>query len=786
MNAKVSRKSKQTLGQNKEKGTINARGSQNNEGMVDPSHQKLKQMLWENKVNFSDTMPHRYVEYRFDKLEKSLKGGLCLAGKEDALSSYHMKVVFVLSAQSRWSEIETLEATRMMKLLGGLIRVQQVMFAKVLSMFMPVNQVKIGRFVRWENVFATDIQSKELLGFSTIRLLLALAAIPDMVIHQMDRYSFCCWESLVGFLLLLMVIPMPVGLIIWRITRLQVVGYSFLGGGAIYWASKETYLYTSSTWSLNLWPWLQPEKLDIFGLEQHKYIIPGARVKNLPIHEHEGLLYFRIFFEYCIAVVEIGFYSVGLPLVGNQEQRKINASGIQNNEEMVNPSRQNLKQKVGENQGLLLVGNQEQRKINASGIQNNEEMVNPSCQNLKQKISDHSMKSKNTSRIWYSGSGPGKGAFERLDSQNPSTNNDRHPINKEHGYFRFQDKESVIHEDNVTMENLYWEDHQEHEIDDYARRIVGDDSQTFITKGGCVVRQCVVFDGRTWKKQPDLLKQDITSKTTEHSDFKSTCPLMARAIKTQLASHHKTKQYILHKHYLRYPTKEEATTHPPNGVKVAEWVLLCDRFASEEFQLDLQNEEASSSCTPVEICIEKLEKEKSKQLEKDHLELKENHLKLQKDHVSLTKKVDYLLKHFTTWQSPEHEDYDNEDYKDYDEAQDDGLLFLPETEVILEQQDVTMVTGMEGQTLTADDQLSFNQNSMNFPDQFQNMRLEINEMSHEEGMFECLSEQVYCSIDRIHEEASYPICLEGYKNGEKVGKMKKCGPVCKSECSNQA
>ncbi|GKA02389.1 Myb domain protein 62 [Tanacetum coccineum] len=282
------------------------------------------------------------------------------------------------------------------------------------------------------------------------------------------------------------------------------------------------------------------------------------------------------------------------------------------------------------------------------------------------------------------------------------------------------------------------------EIDDCAGRIVGDDSQTFITKGGCV----------------------------EHSDFKSTCPLMARAIKTQLASHHRTKQYILHKHYLRYPTKEEATTHPPNGVKVAEWVLLCDRFASEEFQipplifglkisatnkhnracnevpptvgtksvarrihekrkrgeevtaiggykiahyskkkkamindkankiwLDLQNEEASSSCTPAEICIEKLghipghirgrsastkhvfeteslrmdlnsEKEKSKQLEKDHLELKENHLKLQKEHVSLTKKVDYLLKHFTAWQSQENEDYDSEDY---DEAQDDGI-----------------------------------------------------------------------------------------------------------------
>nr|GEW37060.1 hypothetical protein [Tanacetum cinerariifolium] len=222
----------------------------------------------------------------------------------------------------------------------------------------------------------------------------------------------------------------------------------------------------------------------------------------------------------------------GLPLVGNQEQRKINASGIQNNEEMVNPSRQNLKQK-------------EYGNMNASGIQNNEEMEH---RRMNDRISDHSMKSKNPSRIWYSGSGPRKGAFKRLDSQNPSTNHDRHPINKEHGYLRFQDKESVIHEDNVTMENLYREDHQEYEvnspqtntvtsahhqeniasnsngttitrkesralntnrknkfnqrklvfeIDDCARRIIEDDSQTFITKGGCVVRECAVFDGRT-------------------------------------------------------------------------------------------------------------------------------------------------------------------------------------------------------------------------------------------------------------------------------------------------
>ncbi|GKB71617.1 hypothetical protein Tco_0933029 [Tanacetum coccineum] len=38
-------------GQNKEQRTINAKGSQNYEGMVDPSHQKLKQMPGENKAS---------------------------------------------------------------------------------------------------------------------------------------------------------------------------------------------------------------------------------------------------------------------------------------------------------------------------------------------------------------------------------------------------------------------------------------------------------------------------------------------------------------------------------------------------------------------------------------------------------------------------------------------------------------------------------------------------------------------------------------------------------------
>nr|GEW95436.1 hypothetical protein [Tanacetum cinerariifolium] len=306
---------------------------------------------------------------------------------------------------------------------------------------------------------------------------------------------------------------------------------------------------------------------------------------------------------------------------------------------MVNPCHQNLKQNVGENQGLPLVGNHERRKINASGIQNNEEMVNP---------------------IWTR-----KGAFERLDSQNPSTNHDRQPINKEHGYLRFQDKESIIHEDNVTMENLYREDHQENEVNSpqtntvtsahLQENIASNSNGITITRKES--RALNTNRKSRFNQRKSVFEIDDCTGRIEHSDFKSTCPLLARAIKTQLASHHRTRQYILHKHYLKYPTKKEAMTHQPNGVKVAEWVLLCDRFGSKEFQSDLQTEKAISLCTLAEICIEKLghilghirgrtastkhvfetesirmdlnsEKEKLKQLEKDHLELKENHLKL--------------------------------------------------------------------------------------------------------------------------------------------------------------
>ena len=50
------------------------------------------------------------------------------------------------------------------------------------------------------------------------------------------------------------------------------------------------------------------------------------------------------------------------------------------------------------------------------------------------------------------------------------------------------------------------------EVDDCAGHIVGDDSQVFITKGGCLVRERAKFDGTTWRKQELSLKTDIIAK----------------------------------------------------------------------------------------------------------------------------------------------------------------------------------------------------------------------------------------------------------------------------------
>ena len=61
--------------------------------------------------------------------------------------------------------------------------------------------------------------------------------------------------------------------------------------------------------------------------------------------------------------------------------------------------------------------------------------------------------------------------------------------------------------------------------------------------------------------------------------------MMEHAMQTQLASQHKNKQYKLHLRFQKYPSKEVAMMHPLDGVRTSDWVTLCERFASEEFQV---------------------------------------------------------------------------------------------------------------------------------------------------------------------------------------------------------
>ncbi|GKB56326.1 Myb domain protein 62 [Tanacetum coccineum] len=153
--------------------------------------------------------------------------------------------------------------------------------------------------------------------------------------------------------------------------------------------------------------------------------------------------------------------------------------------------------------------------------------------------------------------GPGKGAFTRYDHQKklsskpsstkpsssmPSSHGRRVRIDTNEAYQQEQQHEG----DSIQTETCMSDDEDEEEnigstshvtrketralgeirksrlnkgslvfeVDESFGRIIGKNSQVFITKGGCVMRKYAKLDGTTWKKQPDLLKTDIISKTT--------------------------------------------------------------------------------------------------------------------------------------------------------------------------------------------------------------------------------------------------------------------------------
>ncbi|GKD50000.1 Myb domain protein 62, partial [Tanacetum coccineum] len=99
------------------------------------------------------------------------------------------------------------------------------------------------------------------------------------------------------------------------------------------------------------------------------------------------------------------------------------------------------------------------------------------------------------------------------------------------------------------------------------------------TRKNCLKKKNLAFEN-----PPDLLKRDIITKSVENSNYDETCDNMEQTMQKQLAIQHKNKQYKLHLHLKKYPTKEAAMMHPLDGVRTHDWVNLCDRFASEAFQ----------------------------------------------------------------------------------------------------------------------------------------------------------------------------------------------------------
>ena len=55
------------------------------------------------------------------------------------------------------------------------------------------------------------------------------------------------------------------------------------------------------------------------------------------------------------------------------------------------------------------------------------------------------------------------------------------------------------------------------------------------------------------------------------------------AILAEMGRFYRSHKHKMHKHFLKFKTKEEALEHRPEGVKEEEWPILCDHFSSAEY-----------------------------------------------------------------------------------------------------------------------------------------------------------------------------------------------------------
>ncbi|GJV42095.1 RNA-directed DNA polymerase, eukaryota, reverse transcriptase zinc-binding domain protein [Tanacetum coccineum] len=138
------------------------------------------------------------------------------------------------------------------------------------------------------------------------------------------------------------------------------------------------------------------------------------------------------------------------------------------------------------------------------------------------------------------------------------------------------------------------------EVDDCSRRIVGDDSQRFITKGGCVMRKFAKLDGTTWKKQPGLLKRDIITKSVINAKNKKN------------RSFNKIPPAVGSLSLARRVDKKKRKGKQVTAIEmyeIAHYFKKTHKMVNEEAEKvlnELRIEEANSTLTPAEICWKQL------------------------------------------------------------------------------------------------------------------------------------------------------------------------------------
>nr|XP_027109464.1 uncharacterized protein LOC113729359 [Coffea arabica] len=121
------------------------------------------------------------------------------------------------------------------------------------------------------------------------------------------------------------------------------------------------------------------------------------------------------------------------------------------------------------------------------------------------------------------------------------------------------------------------------EIDDCIRRIVGKDSQYFITEGGCVVRKAARLNVPKWSHLNPGDREGIYSTVTD--DFRFPEHITSKtAINRQLNTQYRNHRYRLHKYFQSFESRQEALRQVPEGVSEEDWKWLVSYFENDEFK----------------------------------------------------------------------------------------------------------------------------------------------------------------------------------------------------------